>query len=94
MKNENNQIQNIPEYDFDIIEMIKEGFQRIEGVKGIFIAAFVLYVCAAIILQVLLGFIFPVETISAEPNHLNQQIITILSYPVLMPIMAGKCLTP
>jgi hypothetical protein len=89
MKNENNQIQNIPEYDFDIIEMIKEGFQRIEGVKGIFIAAFVLYVCAAIILQVLLGFIFPVETISAEPNHLNQQIITILSYPVLMPIMAG-----
>lgn len=89
MKNENKEIQKIPEYDFDIIEMIKEGFRRIEGIKGTFIAAFVLYVCAAIILQVLLGFIFPVETVSAEPNHLNQQIITILSYPVLMPMMAG-----
>jgi len=89
MKNENQVSQNIPEYDFDIIEMIKEGFRCIEGIKGVFIAAFALYVFAAIILQVLLGSIFPVETVSAEPNHLNQQIITILSYPVLMPIMAG-----
>ncbi len=46
MQNENMNPQNIPEYDFDIIEIIKAGFQRIEGVKGIFLASFVgLYGC-------------------------------------------------
>ena len=34
MQNENVDAKNIPEYDFDIIEIIKEGFRRIEGVKG------------------------------------------------------------
>ncbi len=80
---------NIPEYNFDIIEVIKEGFRRIEGVKGTFLAAFALYIFIAIILQILLGFIFPSPPAPAEPNYLNQQIVTILSYPVLMPLMIG-----
>ena len=80
---------NIPEYDFNIIEVIKEGFRRIEGVKGTFLAAFALYIFVAIILQILLGFIFPSPPAPAEPNYLNQQIVTILSYPVLMPLMLG-----
>ncbi len=81
--------ENIPEYDFDIIELIKEGFRRIEGVKGTFVAAFALYIFAAIILQIVLGYFFPSPPAPAEPNYLNQQIVTILSYPVLMPLMAG-----
>ncbi len=82
-------IDNIPEYDFDIIELIKEGFHRIEGVKGTFVAAFALYIFAAIILQIVLGYFFPSPPAPAEPNYLNQQIVTILSYPVLMPLMIG-----
>lgn len=81
--------ENIPEYDFDIIELIKEGFRRIEGVKGTFVAAFALYFFAAVVLQIVLGYFFPVPSAPAEPNYLNQQIITILSYPVLMPMMLG-----
>jgi len=81
--------KNIPEYDFDIIETIKEGFRRIEGVKGTFVTAFVLYIFVAIVLQIILGFIFPSPPAPAEPNYINQQIVTILSYPVLMPLMIG-----
>ncbi len=89
MQNENQDIKNIPEYDFDIIEIMKEGFRRIEGVKRIFLAAFVVYVVVAIIVQMILGIFFPSSPSPAQPYLLNQQIVTILSYPVLMPIIAG-----
>ena len=89
MQNENQDIQNIPEYDFDIIEMIKAGFHRIEGVKGIFLAAFVVYMVVVIVLQIILSIFFPSPPPPAEPNLLNQQIVTILSYPVIMPLMVG-----
>ncbi|UPT78331.1 hypothetical protein MN086_04100 [Sulfurovum sp. XGS-02] len=81
--------KNIPEYDFDIIEMIKAGFKRIEGVKGIFLAAFAVYVVVSVIVQVILGTVFPSPPPPAEPNYLNQMIVTILSYPVLMPLIVG-----
>lgn len=89
MQNENVDVKNIPEYDFDIIEIIKEGFRRIEGVKGIFLATFVLYIVVAIIVQIILGIFFPSPPPPAQPNLLNQQIVTILSYPVLMPLIVG-----
>ncbi|GIT97401.1 DUF975 family protein [Sulfurovum sp. TSL1] len=89
MKNEERNVQNIPEYDFDIIEMIKTGFNRIEGVKGIFLAAFVVYVVIAVVVQVILGTFFPSPPPPAEPNYLNQMIVTILSYPILMPLIVG-----
>ena len=89
MEDDNVTNQNIAEYDFDIIEMIKEGFGRIEGVKGIFLAVFVVYVVITIVLQIIFGIFFPSPAPPAEPNLLNQQIVTILSYPVLMPIMVG-----
>jgi len=76
------------DYDFDIIEMIKVGWERINGVKAQFVAGFAVYVAAAIIVQMVLGLVFPQGTAEA-PNLLNQQIVGILSYPVLMPIMAG-----
>ena len=86
MENEN---QQLPEYDFDIIEIIKVGFDRIDGVKGVFVAAFAIYIAIAIVVQIILGMIFPSPLAPAEPNYLNQQIVTILSYPVLMPLIAG-----
>lgn len=89
MQNENMDAQNMPEYDFDIIEIIKKGFSHIEGVKGIFLAAFFVYVVVAIILQIILGIFFPSPPAPAQPNLLNQQIVTILSYPVLMPLIVG-----
>ena len=76
------------EYDFDIIEMIKAGWVRIDGVKGQFIAGFAVYIAMAILVQMILGLIFP-QGSAENPNLLNQQIVGILSYPVIMPILAG-----
>jgi len=81
-------MDNIRDYDFDIIEMIKAGWARMEGVKAQFVAGFSIYIAMAIVVQLLLGLVFPQGT-DVEPNYLNQQIVGILSYPVLMPIMAG-----
>ena len=89
MDNENRPKHEIPEYDFDIIEIIKEGFRYLDGVKGIFVAAFGVYLVVAVVLQITLGIFFPSPPAPAEPNLLNQQIVTILSYPVLMPLMVG-----
>ena len=80
---------NLSESDFDIIEIIKEGFRYLDGVKGIFVAAFGVYLVVAVVLQIVLGIFFPSPPAPAEPNLLNQQIVTILSYPVLMPLMVG-----
>jgi membrane-anchored glycerophosphoryl diester phosphodiesterase (GDPDase) len=89
MQNENQNRDNIPEYDFDIIEIIKAGWHRIDGVKGIFLASFVVYMVVVVILQIILGIFFPSPPPPAEPNLVNQQIVTILSYPVVMPIIVG-----
>ena len=85
---ENEPKETIKDYDFSSIELIKKGWQRIDGVKAQFVAAFAIYVAVAVVVQVLLGFIFPQGT-TENPNLLNQQIVGILSYPVIMPILAG-----
>ncbi len=81
--------QNIPVYDFDIIKMIKKGFAQIAGVKAIFLASFMVYMVTVIVMQIILGIFFPSPAPPAEPNLLNQQIVTILSYPVIMPLIVG-----
>jgi len=88
MENENQPENTIRDYDFDIIEMIKAGWERMDGVKGQLFAAFAIYVVVAIVVHLLLALVFPQGT-NIEPNYLNQQIVGILSYPVLMPMMAG-----
>lgn len=80
-------IEDISEYNFSIIEMIKGGFARIEGVKLTFVLAFLIYMAIAIVLNILLSFIFPSP--ADDPNILNQQIAGILSYPVLIPLLVG-----
>jgi uncharacterized membrane protein len=77
----------ISEYDFDVMKLTKEGFRRIEGIKQPFILAFAIYLAVAIVVQMLLGFIFPSNP--ENPNIVNQQIVAILSYPVLMPLLTG-----
>jgi len=85
---ENQPKEQSKDYDFDIMDMIKVGWERIDGVKGQFVAGFAIYMTAAIIVQMILGLIFPQGT-AENPNLLNQQIVGILSYPVVMPILAG-----
>ena len=85
MENKNKDIQ---DYDFDIMEIIKAGWARMEGVKTQFVVGIAIYVAVALIVQVLLGLVFSQGT-EIDPNYLNQQIVGILSYPILMPIMAG-----
>ena len=78
----------IKEYSFNTKEIIKAGFAHIEGVKAQFLIAIMIYFAIAIVVQTLLSFVFPQSTVDG-PNFLNQQIVGILSYPVLMPMMAG-----
>ena len=80
---DNNIEQNINDYDFDIMELVKAGWERIDGVKGQFFIAFAIYVLVAIAFQLILGIFLP------QGVMINQLIVTLLSYPVLMPIMAG-----
>jgi uncharacterized membrane protein len=73
----------VNEYDFDVLEITKVGWERIKGVKLQFVIAFIIYVVIALGFQLILGFFLP------QDNLLNQFIVMILGYPVLMPIMAG-----
>ena len=77
----------ISEYDFDVIKLVKEGFRRIEGIKQPFLLAFAIYLIVAIVAQTLLGFVFPSN--AEHPNVVNQQIVAILSYPILIPLLTG-----
>lgn len=88
MENENKPVENNHDYDFDILEVVKVGWANIDGVKTQFVAGIAVYVMVFFVLQFVLGFVFPQGT-NENPNLLNQQIVGILSYPVLMPLMAG-----
>ena len=77
----------VKQYDFDIIEITKEGWRRMEGVKGVFVTAFAIYVVIAVAVQMVLGIVFPSP--AENPDFANQTIVTILSYPVLMPLLTG-----
>jgi len=80
-------IPTIPEYDFDMTAVTKEGFRRIEGVKQVFVIAFLIYIVVTIFTQSILGSFFPSSL--ENPSIINQQIVGILSYPVLMPLIVG-----
>ncbi len=83
-----NNLETTEEYDFDIIEITKAGWQWIDGVKAQFVIGIFIYIAIALITQSILGFIVSIITTESS-NVLNQQIIAILSYPVLMPLIAG-----
>jgi len=88
MENENKSLPEISSYDFAVIDLIKEGWARMEGSKLQLFIAFVIYVLVSLVLSVFLSLIFPQGSVD-NPNTLNQLIVTLISYPVLIPILAG-----
>ncbi len=73
----------IETFDFEIFGLIQEAFSRINGVKWIFVASLFAYMVIALILNFLLGFIFSAD------NTIADNAKSILSMPVLVPIMLG-----
>jgi len=88
MDNENREIQEISEYDFGIIDIIKAGWERIDGVKLQFVVGFLIYMLISILVQVVLGLVFPQGT-TEDPKVLNQLILGVLSIPILVPLLVG-----
>ncbi len=80
MSEENREIEI---FDFEIFGLIQEAFNRIEGVKWIFMAGLFAYMVIALILNAVLGFIFPAG------NEIANNAKSLLSMPVLVPIMLG-----
>ena len=80
MSEENREIEI---FDFEIFGLIQEAFNRIEGVKWIFTAGLFAYMVIALILNAVLGFIFPAG------NEIANNAKSLLSMPVLVPIMLG-----
>jgi len=74
-------------YDFDVFEILKEGWARSAGVRGLFFGAFVLYVLIALAYQTVMGIWFP--STPENPNVVNGIIVTLVSFPVLMPLLTG-----
>ena len=59
MHDEEKYIENIESYDFSIIALLKEGFNRTYGVKFIFFGALFIYAVVAFITSAVLESIFP-----------------------------------
>jgi uncharacterized membrane protein len=78
----------LSEYDFDTIEIIKAGFAWIAGVKLQFVIALLIYVVIAVALQEGLSMLL-FSSQGESINLINSQIIGVLSYPVLMPLIVG-----
>ncbi len=81
---ENNNIHKIQSYDFSIIPLLKEGFNRSQGVKGNFIGAIVIYIIIAFITNAILTIIFP-----SEESNANGYIASILAIPITLPVVIG-----
>ncbi len=73
----------IETFDFEIFGLVQEAFSRINGVKWIFAASLFAHMVIALILNFLLGFIFSAD------NTIADNAKSILSMPVLVPIMLG-----
>jgi len=80
------------EYAFSIGRVLSEARQRSKGVKFIFVAAFFIYLATAIILYTLFSLAFTAFTSSDVSNistFINDQAASLLSIPVLLPILAA-----
>lgn len=72
------------DYSFSITGLLKEAFNRTDGVKGVIFGAFLIYVIIAFIITGILELILP-----SEGSIINSIIQTVISAPVLVPIMVG-----
>jgi len=77
----------IKTYDFDIVEIMKRGWYESAGVRSLFFAGFALYVLAGLAYQTVMEIFFPSS--AQQPDIVNNTVVTLLSFPVLMPLMVG-----
>jgi len=72
------------EYSFSITGLLKEAFDRSEGVKGTIVGAFIIYVIVAVLVSGVLEIFFP----SAD-SIINAIIQALISAPITVPIVVG-----
>lgn len=81
------------EYDFTIKEILSEAWNLTDGAKLTLNVSFFLYILVAVILSTLLSHIFDpkiyYESQQFFKGFLSEQAQSLLSLPILMPIMAG-----
>lgn len=71
-------------YDFSITGVLKEGFNRTDGVKLTFFGAFFIYVIISVIVSVLLGFIF-----TQKESFLNELASSMVEMIITLPVLVG-----
>ncbi len=81
------------EYDFTIKEILSEAWELTNGVKLKLNVAFFIYILIAVLLTSLLSYIFDPQIYYAShqilKGFLSEQAQSLLSLPILMPIMSG-----
>ncbi|MBU0633167.1 hypothetical protein KKA17_11040 [bacterium] len=81
------------EYDFSVKEILSEAWRLTEGAKLILNVSFILYILVAVLLSALLSLIFDpkiyYESQQFFKGFLSEQAQSLLSLPILMPIMSG-----
>ena len=81
------------EYDFTIKEIISEAWKLTDGAKLTLNVSFFLYILVAVILSTLLSYIFDpkfyYESQQFFKGFLSEQAQSLLSLPILLPIMSG-----
>jgi len=71
-------------YDFSISGVLKEGFRRSDGVKGIFIGAVFIFVILTLLTNGILEFIFP-----SENSTVNAFVASFISGIITVPVHVG-----
>jgi len=74
-------IYEIEIYDFEILGLLKEAYRRSDGVKAIFLTAIFTYIVIAVVLSGIFNLLLG--------GVVSEQINSLLSTPVLVPIMTG-----
>jgi len=74
----------IQDYSFEVVALLKEAFKRTYGVKWNFMGATLIYAIIAIITAAILELFFPKDS-----SSINGLISSLLAVPVTLPIMVG-----
>ncbi|MEQ8858464.1 MAG: hypothetical protein RIC56_07445 [Pseudomonadales bacterium] len=67
--------------DLEIMPVIREAWQRIDGIKGILVGGLLLVYAAVVVVSVLLGGLFGVEEQSLIASSISQLVIMMIVYP-------------
>jgi len=82
----------IEAYDFSVFGLIQAAWERINGVKWIFLAALLAYIVIAVLITSIISIFMPAD-LSENPMDISafaaSQLQSLLASPVLVPIMTG-----